>query len=393
MLFHGPTTANGRFSHFGLPPGSSPPRPPLSRSIRGISLRRRLPAAATGAGSDPSNLHLGNPVLTAVDTDPVRWDLHSRMDALAVVLGQPGALSFQRLDLPDPEPTDVLIKTEWSSISTGTERLLWTGAMPPFPGLGYPLVPGYESVGRVVACGKEALLQEGQRVFVPGAKCFGSVKALFGGSASRLVVPQDRVVPLPDSVEEQGVLLALAATAHHALSLDGELVPPDLIVGHGVLGRLVARLAVLAGGKPTVWETNPSRRQGSYPYPVVSPEEDGETYARIIDVSGDPQCLDRLLQAARRKPSIILAGFYTERMGFDFVPAFLKEAKFQVAAEFPKQSLQSIAESIGQGALSLDDLISHRANVAGLESPGSLYEQAFQDPSCLKMVLDWRSCS
>ena len=31
---------------------------------------------------------------------------------------------------------------EWSGISTGTERLLWSGRMPPFPGLGYPLVPG-----------------------------------------------------------------------------------------------------------------------------------------------------------------------------------------------------------------------------------------------------------
>jgi myo-inositol-1(or 4)-monophosphatase len=34
-----------------------------------------------------------------------------------------------------------------SGISTGTERLLWDGTMPPFPGLGYPLVPGYETVG------------------------------------------------------------------------------------------------------------------------------------------------------------------------------------------------------------------------------------------------------
>ena len=40
---------------------------------------------------------------------------------------------------------------EWSGISTGTEKLLWSGRMPPFPGMGYPLVPGYESVGRIVA--------------------------------------------------------------------------------------------------------------------------------------------------------------------------------------------------------------------------------------------------
>ena len=50
---------------------------------------------------------------------------------------------------------DVVVDIEYSGISTGTERLLWTGRMPAFPGMGYPLVPGYESVGRVVGCGRE----------------------------------------------------------------------------------------------------------------------------------------------------------------------------------------------------------------------------------------------
>ena len=44
----------------------------------------------------------------------------------------------------------------------------------------------------------------------------------------------------------EAVLLALAATAQHAIA--GGAAPPDLIVGHGVLGRLLARLAV-AGGR------------------------------------------------------------------------------------------------------------------------------------------------
>jgi bacteriochlorophyllide a dehydrogenase len=46
----------------------------------------------------------------------------------------------------------VVVDVEWSGISTGTERLLFTGRMPPSPGMGYPLVPGYESVGRVRRC-------------------------------------------------------------------------------------------------------------------------------------------------------------------------------------------------------------------------------------------------
>jgi 3-hydroxyethyl bacteriochlorophyllide a dehydrogenase len=55
-------------------------------------------------------------------------------------------------------------------------------------------------------------------VFVPGARCFGEVRGLFGGAASRLVVPGDKAYPSTNELGERGVLLALAATAYHAVA-------------------------------------------------------------------------------------------------------------------------------------------------------------------------------
>ena len=78
------------------------------------------------------------------------------MNTLAVVLEEPEKLVVSRLDLSCPGDEDVVVDIEWSGISTGTERLLWSGRMPQFPGMGYPLVPGYESVGRVTAVGAKA---------------------------------------------------------------------------------------------------------------------------------------------------------------------------------------------------------------------------------------------
>ncbi|MCX8102767.1 MAG: alcohol dehydrogenase catalytic domain-containing protein, partial [Geminicoccaceae bacterium] len=129
------------------------------------------------------------------------------LETLAVVFEQPERLTLKRLTLDPPGPADVIVEIEWSGISTGTERLLWLGTMPPFPGMGYPLVPGYESVGRVVYTGPEAGLAVGQRVFVPGARCYGEVRGLFGGAASRVVVPAARVFPVAESLGEQAVLL------------------------------------------------------------------------------------------------------------------------------------------------------------------------------------------
>ena len=313
------------------------------------------------------------------------------MDTLAVVLEQPERLSVSRLPLQDPADTDCVVRIDWSGISTGTERLLYTGRMPMFPGMGYPLVPGYEAVGTVTEAGPASERKVGERVFVPGARCYGEVRGLFGGAASRVVVPGARIVPIAADLREEGVLLALAATAYHAVAVGGKrwpITPPELIVGHGVLGRLLARLTVAAGHVPTVWETNPVRAGGAEGYAVVRPEDDGRRdYRAIYDVSGDPGLLDALIQRLAPGGEVVLAGFYTQPLSFAFAPAFMKEATLRVAAEWQRPDLNAVLELVGRGALRLDGLITHHDEAA---HAANAYRTAFDDPSCLKMVLDWR---
>jgi len=309
------------------------------------------------------------------------------MDALAVVLTKPETLALTRLPLDAAGPEDVVVDIEWSGISTGTERLLYTGRMPPFPGMGYPLVPGYESVGRITAAASGNRV--GERVFVPGARCFGDVRGLFGGAASRVVVPAARVTAFDERLGEHGVLLALAATARHALALPG-VAPPDLIIGHGVLGRMLARLAVLSGGRPVVWETNPARAEGAEGYDVVDPAtDDRRDYRAIYDVSGDASLLDALIGRLAPGGELVLAGFYSDRLSFAFPPAFMREARLRIAAQWQPADLAAVAALAGSGELSLAGLITHR-EAAG--DAAQAYRTAFDDAACLKMILDWRAC-
>lgn len=308
---------------------------------------------------------------------------------MAVVLERPEQLVLSRLDLTAATDEDVTVDIEWSGISTGTERLLWTGRMPAFPGMGYPLVPGYESVGRVIEAGSTSGRKVGERVFVPGAKCFGDVRGLFGGAAERVVLPGARTIPFAEHLAEQGVLLALAATAYHAHSIEG-LAQPDLIIGHGVLGRMIARLAVVAGGTPTVWETNPTRRQGAMGYEVVDPSTDSRrNYRCICDVSGDSSLLDTLISRLAAGGEVVLAGFYDEPLSFVFPPAFMREARIRIAAQWLPSDLVAVKDLAESGRLSLDGLITHRSDAMQADSA---YRTAFGDPTCLKMILDWRSC-
>ena len=315
--------------------------------------------------------------------------VREHVQARAVVFEEPGELELRDLEIDPPGPGEVLVNVEWTGISTGTEKLLYDGRMPAFPGMGYPLVPGYETVGRVAACGDGVRVQEGDRVFVTGATCFGDIRGLFGGAASRLVVDERKLVPVGAGLNEDAILLALAATAHHALHDGSELALPDLIVGHGVLGRLLARLTVALGVKaPVVWETNAQRSEGGVGYAVVSPANDERNdYRRILDASGDPRILDTLIQRLGRQGESVLAGFYSDPLSFTFPPAFMREARLRIAAEWAPADLVSVKSLIDSGALNLRELISHRVPASRAREA---YPVAFTDPECLKMVLDWR---
>lgn len=311
------------------------------------------------------------------------------MHTLAVVLDAPERIAISEVSLTAPGPADVVVDVEWSGISTGTEKLLWSGRMPTFPGMGYPLVPGYESVGRIVSAPDSIKNRIGERVFVGGARCFENVRALFGGAAHRLVIPAEKAIAIHDDLGERGVLIALAATAHHALTLPGTALP-ELIVGHGVLGRLCARLVNALGGKvPTVWDNDSSRRTGATEYSVLSPDDDQRRdYATILDVSGDPAILDRLTARLAPRGEIVLAGFYDQPLSFAFAPAFMREARFRIAAEFKSDDVAAVNALIARGTLSLDDLITHRSPA---DAAPDAYRTAFADRACLKMILDWRT--
>ena len=311
------------------------------------------------------------------------------METVAVVMEGPEQLSLRRLALNDFAPEDVIVDIDWSGISTGTERLLWTGRMPPFPGMGYPLVPGYESVGRVVEAGANAQGRIGDQVFVPGSSCFRDARGLFGGAARRLIVPSKRAISINTNVKEQGVLIALAATAQHAIAGGAA---PELIVGHGVLGRLLARMTIAAGhAAPTVWETNATRVAGAQGYSVIHPDtDDRRNYGTIVDVSGDSAILDTLIGRLAKGGEIVLAGFYEKPLSFAFAPSFMREARIRVAAEWKPEDLIITQTAIESGRLSLDGLITHRMDAA---NAGEAYRTAFGDASCLKMIIDWRGCA
>ena len=310
------------------------------------------------------------------------------METLAIVIDNPGQLDLRKVALREPEPGDVIVETHFSGVSTGTERLFWNGDMPFFPGMGYPLVPGYETVGVVVDNRASNKLKVGDHVFVPGANCYKKEKGLFGASSSLLIASDEKLIKIDPELKAKGTLFALAATARHAIAGLGNKLP-SLIVGHGVLGRLLARLTIAAGGEPPiVWESNPLRADNQTDYEVIDPEKDNSfDHESIYEASGDISVLDKIIPKLKKNGEIVFAGFYSSPISFSFPPAFIKEARFRISAEFNTEDINITRSLLETGALSLEGLITHEKNV---NFSKSAYKQSFEDPECLKMVIDWR---
>lgn len=309
------------------------------------------------------------------------------MKTKAVILQSPRVLGVESVALTDPGRGDVVVKVHHSGISTGTEKLFWSGDMPPFPGMGYPLIPGYEAAGEVVEAGPDSGMRVGDHVFVPGANCYDGAFGLFGGASATLITPASRTTRIDRGHGPAAALLALAATARHAMAGPGKAVP-DLIVGHGVLGRLLARLTVASGAPaPTVWEIDPQRAQGATGYAVTTPDaDDRRDYTSIYDASGQGSLLNDLIGRIGKGGEIVLAGFYTAPLSFAFPPAFMKEARLRISAEWQPDDMTATRSLVESGVLRLDDLITHTNSAS---DAASAYEQAFSDPACLKMILNW----
>jgi len=233
--------------------------------------------------------------------------------ATAVTLQGPKDLVLASLQVAEPQADELVVDVTHSGISTGTEKLFWTGEMPPFPGMGYPLVPGYEAAGEVVEAGPLANFKSGDRV---------------------------------------------------------------------------ARLTIASGAPaPTVWEVDASRSEGATSYEVLHPDDDTRRdYQSIYDASGQADILGDLIGRIVKGGEIVLAGFYAQPISFAFPPAFMKEARLRVAAEWTPQDLTATRALVESGALSLDGLITHRAAASEAHSA---YKTAFTDTTCLKMILDW----
>lgn len=237
--------------------------------------------------------------------------------ARALFYTAPGQAGITEVDLAPLRPGEVEVRTLFSGLSRGTERLVASGAVPesehermraPFQegDFPFPVKYGYAAAGRVDAGAGPA-----------AERLIGGAVFCLHPHQTRFRVPAGAVVPLPDGVPpERAVLAANAETALNAI-WDAEPGPGErvLVLGAGLLGCLIA--AFLSRSHTHVDVTDrlaePGAALADFPVRFLPPDAVGDVYDLVFHTTGSPAGLQVALDLLAFEGRVIELSWFGDR--------------------------------------------------------------------------------
>ena len=321
-----------------------------------------------------------------------------------------GRAELQSFPMPEiVKPTDIIIETEYSIVSAGTELACRAGIEGWAP---LPHCPGYGSVGRVIAHGPDAKnVTIGQRV-------------LTFGKHAKHTYTDHMAVPVPEGLDPVKATFARMAAISIAASRVSEAELGDFVavIGLGLVGNLSAQLFGLAGCEVIAIDPSPRRREQAkacgIPHVLaggpdikeqVAAITGGRMCAAVIEATGlSAVALDTAPKVAGVQSEIILLGSPRASHTADVTPLLsgvhlaLGAASVKGALEwrFPtlahphglykhsiENNIQQLLRLLSRNKLVIDPLLTHLASPADCHA---VYEGlATQKEVYTGAVFDW----
>lgn len=335
----------------------------------------------------------------------------------------PGEAEVVTEAAPSPGSGEVRVRTKYSAISPGTERLVYQGNVPggmaadssieALQGdtLSYPISYGYACVGEVEVLG------EGVEHNWQGTNVFA-----FQPHVSRFVSPLDALVPLSDSVELSDAVMIPSLETAVNLIMDGQPMIGEtvLVFGQGVVGLLTTRLladhplGTLVAVDPAASRRAHSEAAGAVAVGAVNDLEqidgyiaasssnssspsDAEQADLVYELTGQPTVLNEAVQCTGYAGRIVVGSWYGT-----------KTAPVDLGGHFHRSRMRIISSQVStidpshRGRWTKDRRMSTVLNLLPDVTPGqlisdwfdideapSVYEQLASDPSMLQPVFEY----
>jgi 2-desacetyl-2-hydroxyethyl bacteriochlorophyllide A dehydrogenase len=252
----------------------------------------------------------------------------------AIIIEKPGVVRVADVPEPEPGPSDVVIQVGACGIC-GTDIHIIDGEFPPTK---YPIVPGHEFGGEVVAvgpavsgvkigdrvgvdptlnCGHCYFCQRGQGNLCEDWNAVGVTTS--GGFAERVAVPARTIYPIPDgmSFAEAALIEPISCVVHGFHLLKPNVGESYLVYGAGPMGLQNAQLARYYGARVVALiDINPSRleRARRFGFDVVGASlaevrhVAPRGFDNVIEATGVTKVAEQALDAVIRRGKLLLFG-------------------------------------------------------------------------------------
>ncbi len=314
-----------------------------------------------------------------------------------VVIVKPSQIELESYDPPSLKDNEVLLRTQVSLISPGTERAFFLAL--PNTNAKYPLYPGYSNIGEVVQVGGDVKdLKVGDRV------------ACTAQHASHVVIEAARCLVVPADVpDEQAVFFNLVAIAMQGVrKAHIELGDSVIVIGSGPIGLFALQLAKLNGGLPVIaLDQDENRLQIARAVGADGAGEESlghipDGASVVIEATGNSAAILRAFQLAAFRGRVVLLGstrsdtdgvnFYRDihRKGLNVIGAheITRPRHESLHGWWTQRDEQRLSlQLMAFDRLHIQPLISHRFDWG--QFPAAYQLLADWDQSVMGMVMKW----
>lgn len=334
------------------------------------------------------------------------------MKSTAVVFTARNRVEYRDIESPEPGPEDVVVELHHSWISNGTEgsflrgeRIAGDTAWRPGDPEPFPMVAGYQKVGRVLSVGGAVQrFAPGDWVFATASRVCGMFDNKFAGHVSPAVCDQRALMPLPpglDPVAYSG--LVLAQVGFNCGTRPG-VQPGQLavVVGDGLVGQWAGQTLAGLGARVVMIGRHADRlgRFAAHGLTLAAGTDSGVAAVQalglgpvqaVIETAGSMSALSGYLPLMARNGHMVIAGFYPKAAEVNLLLALQQfrnyEISFDLVSGWTQPRLDDTMRWVAEGRLDTLGLISHRFPVERAAEAWALIESKCEP--VLGVVLDW----
>jgi D-arabinitol dehydrogenase (NADP+) len=334
----------------------------------------------------------------------------------AVVYDKPESFEIRDIPTPEPGPSEVLLRVRMTGVC-GTDRHLHAGEFGPT----YPLTPGHEVAGEVVALGPGVVAPAvGQLVVIDNTSacnvCANCRRArptfcstpvargvnAQGGFAEYIVAPAGNCFVVDDLPLDVAVFAEPTACVVHGLDMLAIRPGSDvLLYGAGPTGLLLTQLLDSSGAgrltvaAPSQFKLDIAAARGADEVVRIDRADPAASADRlrelapdgfdvVIDATGALEVLDQAIPLTRDGGTVFVYGMAAEADRWSISPYEVFRRELTIKGSFAQcYSFDRSLLALRSGRVDTSGMITHRF---GLDEYGQALA-AVADSSCLKAVI------